>query len=131
MIESNPTSVVAGFDMLLEEIGGKIDFVNRVGARAFERRDCDKAKEALERAAQVTGFRDKADALPREWENFFAREEDEEGTKAHAARRNLGRLRRGLRTQEKAYYLPILEALQALGGSAPMGHRFSSACFRA
>ena len=83
--------------------------------------DLDKAKEALERAAQVTGFRDKADALRREWENLFAREEDEEGTEAHAERRNLGRLRRGLRTREEAYYRPILEALQALGGSAQMG----------
>jgi hypothetical protein len=107
--------------MLLEEIEAEIDFVNRVGARAFEGRDYDKAKEALERAAQVTGFRDKVDALRREWENLFAREEDEEGTEAHSARRNLGRLRRGLRTREEAYYRPILEALQALGGSAPMG----------
>ncbi len=120
MIENNPTSVVAAFEMLLEEIEAEIDFVNRVGARAFEGRDYDKAKEALERAAQVTGFRDKADALRREWENLFAREEDEEGTEAHAERRKLGRLRRGLRTREEAYYRPILQALEALGGSAPM-----------
>lgn len=120
MIENNPTSVVAAFEMLLEEIEAEIDFVNRVGARAFEARDYDKAKEALERAAQVTGFRDKADALRREWENLFAREEDEEGTESHAARRNLGRLRRGLRTREEAYYRPILEALQSMGGSAQM-----------
>jgi len=100
MIENNPTNVVAAFEMLLEEIEAEIDFVNRVGARAFEARDYDRAKEALERAAQVTGFRDKADALRREWENLFAREEEQEGTEAHAARRNLGRLRRGLRTRE-------------------------------
>jgi hypothetical protein len=120
MIENNPTSVVAAFDMLLEEIEAEIDFVNGVGARAFEARDYDKAKEALERAAQVTGFRDKADALRREWENLFAREEEEEDSEAHAQRRNLGRLRRGLRTREETYYRPILEALQALGGSAQM-----------
>lgn len=120
MIKSNPTSVVAAFEMLLEEIEAEIDFVNRVGARAFEGRDYGKAKEALERAAQVTGFRDKADALRRDWENLVGREEDEEGAEAHAQRRNLGRLRRGLRTREEAYYRPILEALQALGGSAQM-----------
>jgi len=120
MIENNPTSVVAAFEMLLEEIEAEIEFVNRVGARAFEARDYERAKEALERAAEVTIFRDKAVALRLEWEKLFAREEDEEGTEAHAARRNLGRLRRGLRTPEEAYYKPILEALQALGGSAPM-----------
>lgn len=118
MIENNPTSVVAAFEMLLEEIEAEIEFVNRVGARAFEGRDYNKAKEALERAAQVTSFRDKADALRREWQNLFAREEDEEDTEAHAEHRNLGRLQRSLRTREEAYYQPILEALQALGGSA-------------
>lgn len=120
MIENNPTNVVAAFEMLLEEIEAEIDFVNRVGARAFESRDYDKAKEALERAAQITGFRDKADALRREWELLVTREQDEEGTEAHAERRNPGRLRRGLRTREQAYYKPILEALQDLGGSATM-----------
>ncbi|QJD30962.1 winged helix-turn-helix domain-containing protein [Methylococcus geothermalis] len=120
MIENNPTNVVAAFEMLLEEIEAEIDFVNRVGARAFEVRDYDKAKEALERAAHVTSFRDKADALRREWGNLFARDEEEEGVEAHAERRNLGRLRRGLRTREEAYYRPILEALESLGGSAPM-----------
>jgi len=120
MIENNPTSVIVAFEMLLEEVEAEIDFVNRIGARAFEARDYDKAKEALERAAQVTGFRDKIDGLRREWESLFAREEDGEGTEGHAERRNLGRLRRGLRTREDAYYRPILEALQALGGSAPM-----------
>uniref|UniRef100_A0A7C4LJS2 Restriction system protein Mrr-like N-terminal domain-containing protein n=1 Tax=Schlesneria paludicola TaxID=360056 RepID=A0A7C4LJS2_9PLAN len=120
MIENNPTSVVAAFEMLLEEIEAEIDLVNRAGARAFEDRDYDKAKEALERAAQISGFRDKADALRREWGNLFGRENDEEGSESHAERRNLGRLRRGLRTREQAYYRPILEALQALGGSAPI-----------
>ena len=121
VIEKSPTNVVAAFDMLLEEIEAEIEFVNRVGARAFEGRDYDKARQALERAAQMTGFRDKADALRREWENLFTREQDEESSETHAARRNLGRLRRGLRTREEAYYRPILEALQTLGGSAQVG----------
>jgi hypothetical protein len=120
MIENNPTNVVAAFEMLLEELETEIDFVNRLGARAFEARNYDDAKESLERAAQITSFRDKVEALCREWESLYAHKEDDEGTEAHAERRNLGRLRRGLRTREEAYYRPILEALQALGGSAPM-----------
>jgi len=118
MMENNSTSVAAAFEILLEEIEAEIDFVNRAGARAFEERDYEKAKEAIERAEQLTDFRYKADALRREWEKLFARKEDEEDMEARAARRNLGRLRRGLRTREEAYYRPILEALQALGGSA-------------
>src|SRR5438552_10886637 len=103
MIENNLTSIVAAFEMLLEEIEAEIDFVNRVGARAFECREYDKAKEALERAAHVTGFRDKADILRREWQSLLAKE-DKEDTEAHTEHRNLGRLRRGLRTREEAYY---------------------------
>ncbi len=120
MLENNSTSVAAAFEILLEEIEAEIHFVNQVGARAFEESAYDKAKEAIERAKRLTDFRDKADALRREWENLFAGEEDEEDVEARAARRNLGRLRRGQRTREEAYYRPILEALQALGGSAPM-----------
>ncbi|MCX7666047.1 MAG: winged helix-turn-helix domain-containing protein [Gemmataceae bacterium] len=120
MFENNPTSVIAAFEMLLEEIEAEIDLVNRVGARAFEERDYDKAKEALERATQVTEFRDKVYALRREWTNLFAYVSDKEDSEDHTERRNLGRLRRGLRTREEAYYRPILQALQTLGGSARM-----------
>lgn len=51
MIDNDPTNVVAAFEMLLEEIEAEIDFVSRVGARAFAARDYDKAREMLERAA--------------------------------------------------------------------------------
>jgi hypothetical protein len=106
--------------MLLEEIEAEIEFVNRIGAKAFEDCNYDKAKEALERAAQVSGFRDKADDLRQEWEALFSSDADEVGTEAHSERRNLGRLRRGLRTREEAYYQPILSVITQLGGSAQM-----------
>ena len=66
MIENNPSNVSSAFDlsavpvcvqrtgrsaqagMLLEEVEAEIDFVNGVGSKAFEGRDYDKAKEALE-----------------------------------------------------------------------------------
>jgi len=120
MIENTTTSIVAAFELLLEEIEAEIEFVNRTGAQAFEVRDYRRAKEAAERAEQITSFRDKVSALRREWEHLFTCQEDEEDAEARAERRNLGRLQRGLRTREEAYYRPILEALQALGGSAPM-----------
>jgi len=46
MIENNPSNVSSAFEMLLEEVEAEIDFVNGVGAKAFEGRDQDKAKEA-------------------------------------------------------------------------------------
>lgn len=46
MIENDPTNVVAAFEILLEEIETEIEFVNRVGAKAFEARDYERAREA-------------------------------------------------------------------------------------
>lgn len=86
MIQNNPTSVVAAFEMLLEEIEAEIDLASRVGARAFESRDYDRANEGLERAAQVTAFRHKSDGLRREWATSRAQEEDEEGTEPEMPR---------------------------------------------
>ena len=81
MIENNPSNVSSAFEMLLEEVEAEIDFVNGVGARGFEGRDYEKAREALERTGLLTAFRDKVAALRKEWESLAAvaeREEDEE-----------------------------------------------------
>ena len=119
MIENNPSNVSSGFEMLLEEIEAEIDFFTRIGARAFENRDFRKVDEARAQAEQVTAFRDKVAALRKEWDAISGAEtEEDEETKAE--RRNLGRLRKGLRTPESAYYLPILKAMSELAGSAKM-----------
>lgn len=119
MIENNPSNVSSGFEMLLEEVEAEIDFFTRIGSRAFESRDFRKVDEARTQAEKVTAFRDKVAALRKEWDAISGSEsEQDEETKAE--RRNLGRLRKGLRTPEAAYYLPILKALDELGGSAKM-----------
>jgi len=87
MIENNPSNVSSAFEMLLEEVEAEIDFVNGVGAKAFESRDYDKAKEALERSGTLTAFRDRVAALRKEWEEMAAvaeRDEDEETRTARA-----------------------------------------------
>jgi len=118
MIENNPTNVEAAFEMLLEEIEAEIDFVNGVGSKAFEKRDYDRAREALEHAGRLTGFRDKAVALKKEWDGFAVIEVDEEDRKAaQKQRQNFGRLQRGMRTRAEAYYIPILQVLSDMGGS--------------
>lgn len=122
MIQNNPTNVVAAFEILLEEIETEIDFTNRVGSRAFEAREYDRAREALEQAAQLTAYRDKLAALRREWDRLVpVADEEAEDTETTESRRNLGRLRRGLRTPEDAYYRPILRVLEHRGGSGQVG----------
>lgn len=119
MLENQPTNIIAAFEILLEELEAEIDFVNRIGAKAFQERTYERAKEALELAGKITGFRDKVAALRREWQTI-AMAEPEEDEEARRQRRNLGRLQRGIRTREEFYYRPILQALIEKGGSARM-----------
>ena len=117
MIENNPTNVSTAFEMLLEEVEVEIDFVGNVGAKAFEARDYDKAKEALQHAGSLTGLRDRVADLRKEWDELAAVAERQEDEETKEERRNLGRLRRGLRTPESQYYRPILQVLTEMGGS--------------
>jgi hypothetical protein len=117
MITNNPTNVEAAFEILLEEIEAEIDFVNNAGAKGFEARDYDRAKEALEQAGALTAFREKVAGLGQEWKGLQSRQV-QYGT--GVSRRDLGRLGRGLRTREEAYYGPILSTLSERGGKAKM-----------
>jgi hypothetical protein len=116
MPSENPTNVDAAFDILLEQIEAEIDLVNRTGARAFENRDYDKARATLEQAGQFIGFRNRTATLRREWAALAGPQEEEEGAAEQVERRDLGRLGRGLRTPEEAYYRPILQVLAELEG---------------
>lgn len=117
MIENNPQDVSSAFEMLLEEVEAEIDFVNGVGSNAFEGRDYDKAKEALERSGTLTAFRDRVAAFRKEWEEMAAVAERDEDEDTRDQRRNLGKLRKGVRTPESAYYRPLLQVLDQMGGS--------------
>lgn len=117
MSDSELSNVYTAFEMLLEEVEAEIDFVNDVGARGFEARNYEQAKDALERAGQLTSFRDKIAALRKEWASLAAVADEAEDEVTQAERRNLGRVRRGQRTPEADYYLPILQTLDAMGGS--------------
>ena len=67
----------------------------------------------------LTDYRSRLGELRQEWEGlvsaFDAEASADEVEKA--ARRDLGRLKRGMRTPEDAYRRPILQALVKMGGS--------------
>ncbi len=44
---NHTTSVLAAFEILIEEIEADIDIVSQQGSRSFERRDLDGAREAV------------------------------------------------------------------------------------
>jgi restriction system protein len=123
MLHSETTNVQAAFEMLLEEVENEIEFVNEVGAKAFGGRNYGRVDEARQQAVKLTEFREQLANLRQEWNllsgAFDTADQPEEVV--HEERRNLGRLRRGMRTPEDAFRLPILGALVQLGGSGRIG----------
>jgi hypothetical protein len=70
MVDDSPTTVQAGFELLLEEMETEIEFINQSGAKAFAARNYDAARAVLERADQVTALREKLAELRSEWEKL-------------------------------------------------------------
>ena len=117
--EGHP-DVIPAFEMLLEEIEGEVARVNREGGQAFEAGQHERAAELLRLAGALTAIRAEVAALRDRWASALpAPEPVHEGERSD--RRNLGRLGKGMRTREEAYRIPILRALDEMGGSAPMG----------
>jgi hypothetical protein len=128
MTEEQPANVPAAFEMLLEEIEAEIDIAGRAGARAFEARDYSRVEQARKRAEAITTLRDRVASLRTEWGTCAtaAEGQDDEATKAE--RRDLGRLRKGLRKPEAQYYLPILQVLSQMGGTGKVNDVLERVC---
>jgi restriction system protein len=120
MKNDNPGDVTAAFEILLEEIETDIESINSSGARAFEKGDYDGARDALERGGHLTGFREKVATLRQEWQRLVRPPVRQTEEKDPGEQRRLAKLRRGLRTPEEAYFVPILTALVESGGRGRM-----------
>ena len=118
---NDPTTVLAGFEILVEEMETEIEFINQAGSRAFAARDYEGARAVLQRADQATALREKLVALRAEWEKISPTVTAEGGNAKKNGSHDLNRLHRGIRTRETAYFQPILQVLNQLGGSAQMG----------
>jgi len=115
-VDSDPTTVLAGFEILLEEMETEIEFINQSGSKAFAGRDYEGARQILERADQATTVREKLAALRAEWEKV-APAISANGAKAKKnGSHDLSRLHRGIRTRETAFFQPILQVLSQMGG---------------
>lgn len=123
-VPANPTrpvtpqrDVASGLEALRDEVETELEVISRVGRKAFDAQDYEKAREVSQRAAALVTFRDQVEQLRGQWKALVAGSEDEEDEDTRTERRNLGRLDRGLRTPESEYYRPILQALVEMGGS--------------
>jgi restriction system protein len=110
--------VYALFGALLEKVGLIADGLSEEVVAALRVGDYEGARHIIERASRIAKFREKVQALQKEWESLCGKEES---SVQPIKRTNRGHLPRGLRTPERAFQRPILEALVELGGEAPIG----------
>ena len=118
---STGEDVVSAFEMLLEEIEAEIDLINAVGTKAMEDRDYVRARAVIGRAENLAAFRNKVAGLREGWEELFEQPRKQEDPVIQAerqaiARTNRGRLRRGERTPEPFFRMPILKVLAGMPG---------------
>jgi restriction system protein len=105
-------------DLLLEEMGDAIDVVSAGGVQAIQRGDFGTATELIQKASQATALRERVRELERAW---VALREGKVAKTLNSIRREhpvSGRARRGQRTPEEAFRLPLLQTLVELGGRA-------------
>jgi len=110
--------IYIAFELLIEEIEKLANSLNEVGAEAFRKGDYDKARQAIETADRIVKFREKVEALKKEWELIPVQGTPPKRIKAPLHRKR--KLPKGLITPQEAFRRPILEALVELGGSAPI-----------
>jgi FtsZ-binding cell division protein ZapB len=106
--------VLAAFEILLEEIEMVINTLKGEGAVAVQKSEYDKAKTIIEKATALEKFREKVKQLQNEWQSNFS----SLSVKPTKKRKIKSKLKKGLRTPEDDFRIPILEALVELGGSA-------------
>lgn len=120
MVENDPTTVQAAFEILLEEMETEIESINQSGAKAFAARNYEAARAVLERADQATALRERLAALRTEWEKFAPGAASNGASARKNGSHDLNRLQRGIRTRETAYFKPILQVLNQMGGVGDM-----------
>ena len=109
MVEDTRTNVMGALEIVPKEIAVEIENVNRDSARLFNGGEYEKATDVLKRAEKLKRLRDRIEAIESDWKTLFP------GEKMTINSRPLPP---GVRTPEDQYYLPNLEALRELGGSA-------------
>lgn len=106
-------NVTEAFSILIAELEMALKNTRQAAASATQEGNYDEAQTLLDEARKIERFIAEIRIKQREWTDL--------GSKSRSKRAAAGpRLPRGQRTPEEAFRLPILRALFALGGQAPM-----------
>ncbi|MGC8651605.1 MAG: winged helix-turn-helix domain-containing protein, partial [Minisyncoccia bacterium] len=110
------------FEILLEEIEEVFNILSKEGEESFKAQDFDKAKSLIENGERLKFFREKVKTLQKEWQTIFNEKTLSEIQKKQfrGKKQIKNKLKKGLRTPEDKFVIPILESLVDLGGKAKM-----------
>jgi restriction system protein len=108
--------VTAALEVLVAELEAVRQRLNEEAATASKASEYDAARRAIEEAKRVEDFSGKVRALREEWASLSAKR----SRPTKVRRTSTSPLAPGLRTPERAFRRPILEALVELGGGAPV-----------
>jgi uncharacterized protein with von Willebrand factor type A (vWA) domain len=119
--------VYIAFELLLEEIEKAVNIISNEAEQHLKAKDFDKVKALAEYAEQLKDLREKVKALQGEYQTIvrifsekIPTQVQREQVKPTQVRKKKvkERLKKGLRTPEKQFIIPILEAIIELGGRA-------------
>ncbi|MER3436616.1 MAG: hypothetical protein C4346_02780 [Chloroflexota bacterium] len=114
-------TVGIAFEMLLEAIDKEIRTAIDEGKRAWEAHNFQLAADTLKQTEMLKEFRERVAGLSKDWEALSRGEQVSTARPPRPApRRSQPRWPRGERTPQQAYYVPILQALEEMGGHGRM-----------
>jgi len=102
------------FEILVSGLETALKYVREKAAQASRQGKYEQAQKLLTQAQQMERFITDIRAKQQEWQRLTG-----EPRRVRKGKREAKRLSRGECTSQKAYRLPILRALVALGGEAP------------
>jgi hypothetical protein len=106
--------VNSAFEILLEEIEEVFNYINTDIETAIKNQEYEEARELTQWGDKLKAFREKVKSLQLEWQNLFSTK-----IKPKTYKRKIkSRLKKGLRTPESEFKIPILKSLVKLGGKA-------------
>ena len=119
------TEVTVAFELVLDEIESVIGAVGQRATevlkqgRPGEIEKYEEAKDLIEKASQMATLRQRVKELQAEWTNVFVPVIAPK-KRRRRSKQTRERLKKGLRTPEDAFRVPLLQALVQLGGSGPV-----------
>lgn len=106
--------VNSAFEILLEEIEIVFDSINQDVEKALKDQNYEKIRVLVENATKLSDFRGKVKELQKEWRNVFTGKIPDRSKKLKGRKK----LKKGLRTPEENFRIPILETLNEFSGKA-------------